>query len=244
MVLIRATRRLLKGAAISTDDDLPPDVGPLGEWYANPVSLPAPGRWLVLFTSADTLVSVVAPGRSLRTTLPVFERRLPLLLRRLGLPEPWVQARADAFGEVHVAARTMRRSPERLGPVVATEHTKWMGLAREVSRAEGYEAARSAANIGEQYVYTRAAVGGTGHGELRSAVASKGKEVQSLQQDLAQLTSRHGQPAQILERIGQRAQALTAAQTNRLGRTLSPPQMAVVSKATGLVAKAARAVER
>ncbi len=138
----------------------------------------------------------------------------------------------------------MRRSPEQFGPVVATEHTKWMGLAREVSRAEGYEVARSAANVGEQYVHTRAAAGGTGHEEMRSALASKGLEVQSLQRELAQLTSRHGQPAQIVERIGQRAQALTTAQRNSLGRTLSPPQMAVVSKAAGLAAKAMRGVER
>ncbi|MEP0547687.1 MAG: relaxase/mobilization nuclease domain-containing protein [Rhodothermales bacterium] len=142
------------------------------------------------------------------------------------------------------AARTMRRTPEQFGPVVATEHSKWMGLAREVSRAEGYEAARSAANVGEQYVHTRAFVGGTGHEALRTSLASKGREVQSLQQELTQLTSRHGQPTQILERIGQRAQVLTTAQTNHLGRTLSPPQMAVVSKAAGLAAKVAKGVER
>jgi hypothetical protein len=142
------------------------------------------------------------------------------------------------------AARAMRRRPEQFGPVVATEHTKWMGLAREVSRAEGYEAARGAANVGEQYVHTRIAAGSTGYEELRAALALKGREVQALQRELAQLTSSHGRPGQILERIGQRAQALTTAQTNRLGRALSPPQMAVVSKATGLVAKAARGVER
>lgn len=142
------------------------------------------------------------------------------------------------------AAHAMRRAPEQFGPVVATEHTKWMGLAREVSRTEGYEAARGAANVGEQYVHTRTASGGTGREELRAALASKGQEVQSLQRELAQLTSRHGQPSQILDRIGQRAQALTTAQTNSLGRTLSPPQMAVVSKAAGLAAKAARGVER
>jgi hypothetical protein len=138
----------------------------------------------------------------------------------------------------------MRRRPEQFGPVVATEHTKWMGLAREVSRAEGYEAARGAANVGEQYVHTRITARSTGHEELRAALASKGKEVQALQQEMAHLTSSHGRPGQILERIGQRAQALTTAQTNRLSRALSPPQMAVVSKATGLVAKAARGVDR
>jgi hypothetical protein len=142
------------------------------------------------------------------------------------------------------AARAMRRSPEQFGPVVVTEHTKWMGLAREVSRAEGYEAARGAANIGEQYGHARTTGGGIKYEELRSGLASKSREVQSLQRELTQLTSRHGQPAQILERIGQRAQALTTPQRNSLGRALSPPQMAVVSKAVGLAAKAARSIER
>lgn len=114
MVLIRATRRLLKGGSIPTSDGLLPDVGPLGEWYANAISLPAPGRWLVLFTSADTLVSVVAPGRSLRTTLPVFERRLPPLLLRLGLPGPWIQARTDTFGEIHIARAGVQTADRRV----------------------------------------------------------------------------------------------------------------------------------
>lgn len=114
MVLVRATQRLLKGGSVPIGDGPPPEVGLLGEWYANAVSLPAPGRWLVLYTSADTLVSVVAPGRSLRTTLPIFERRMPLLLRRLDLPEPWVQPRADAFGEVHVARAGAQTTDRRV----------------------------------------------------------------------------------------------------------------------------------
>lgn len=113
MVLLRATRRLLTASASratgrrGTDALLSegplPEVGPLGTWYANVVSLPFPGRSLVLFTVADTMLSVVASGRSLRTTLPVFQRRVPLLLVRLGLPGAWVEARADDLADVHVA---------------------------------------------------------------------------------------------------------------------------------------------
>lgn len=115
MVVLRATRRLLsagsgragaasaKGADALLSDGPLPEAEPLGTWYANAVSLPYPGRSLVLFTSADTFLSVVAPGRSLRTTLPVFQRRVPLLLLRLGLPKAWIQARAGDLAEVHVA---------------------------------------------------------------------------------------------------------------------------------------------
>lgn len=115
MVLIRATRRLLSAStgrklgsgfrdaeAFLSDGPLP-DVGPLAMWYGNIVSLPYPGRSLVLFTAADTMLSVVAPGRSLRTTVPVFQRRVPLLLLRLRLPGAWIQARVDDLTEVQVA---------------------------------------------------------------------------------------------------------------------------------------------
>jgi hypothetical protein len=109
MVLLRATRRLLsvgtgrRGANALLSDGPLPETGPLGTWYANTVALPYPGRSLVLFTAADTMLSIVAPGRSLRTTLPVFQRRAPALLLRLGLPGAWVRARADDLADVQVA---------------------------------------------------------------------------------------------------------------------------------------------
>ena len=108
MILLQATRRLLKGSdALSRSDalsgsDAPSVEGPLSTWYATTVALPYPGRSLVLFSSAETLVSVVAPGRSLRTTLPVFQQRVPRLLRRLRVPEAWVAARAADLAQVHV----------------------------------------------------------------------------------------------------------------------------------------------
>ncbi len=125
MIVLRATRRLLsastgrKGADTLLSADLQselsplPEVGPLGTWYANGVALPYPGRSLVLFTAADTLLSVVASGRSLRTTLPVFQRRLPILLLRLGLPGAWIGARARDVADVHISragAQTVDRT--------------------------------------------------------------------------------------------------------------------------------------
>lgn len=126
MVLLCATRRLLAGGtgrreanallsgganALLSDGPLP-ETGPLGTRYANTVALPYPGRSLVLLTASDTMLSVVAPGRALRTTLPTLQRRTPVLLLRLGLPEAWVQARADDLAAVHVAragAQTLDR---------------------------------------------------------------------------------------------------------------------------------------
>ncbi len=141
------------------------------------------------------------------------------------------------------AARTMRQSPERFGPVVAEERSKWLGIAREVDPAKGYEAARGAANVGEQYLHARSAAGPS-YERLRETLDTKGAEVRSLRHELAGLTRKHGRPSEILERIGRRSQALSPAQAEGLTRALTPNQAAVVSKAVGLTTQMARGVER
>ncbi|HET7461295.1 MAG TPA: hypothetical protein VFJ82_08595, partial [Longimicrobium sp.] len=102
-MLIRCTRKLLKASGIEPEDtdDEPAEL--FGEWYATTVSLPFPGRMAVMYTSARTLLTVVAPGRVLRTTLPVFRVRLSALLHRLALPAEWIARQTGALGEVRVA---------------------------------------------------------------------------------------------------------------------------------------------
>lgn len=109
MILVRCTRRLLKSSPIAAATDPPTPASPLGEWYANTVSLPFPGRWVTLYVHAQTLLAVVARGRTLGTTLDGFRHRLPLLLRRLGTPEPWIDARRPELAEVVVAPTANRR---------------------------------------------------------------------------------------------------------------------------------------
>ena len=108
-MILRCTQRLLKGVGLPIVADPPTPEAALGEWYANAVALPFTGRWVVMYTSASTLLTVVAPGRAVRTTLPAFRERLPLLLRRLGLPDEWVDAQARAVEEVIIARTNNRR---------------------------------------------------------------------------------------------------------------------------------------
>src|SRR5256885_2856364 len=99
MIVVRATQRLLKSSRVTPEIDPPPADAPLAEWFANVVSLPFPGRMVVMYTSANTLLTLVAPGRVLRTTVPVFVRRLPALLQRLNLPEPWIASQSAALSD-------------------------------------------------------------------------------------------------------------------------------------------------
>lgn len=109
MMILRCTQRILKSARLAVESDPPPPDAPLGEWYVNVVPLPFRGRSAVMYTSADTLLTVLAFGRSLRTTLPVFQARLPGLLESLDLPAGWVAPHAAAAREVRVARTDNRR---------------------------------------------------------------------------------------------------------------------------------------
>ena len=145
-----------------------------------------------------------------------------------------------ARGTPETSASIMRRDPERFGPVVTEERTKWLGLAREVDSLKGYEAARGAANVGEQYLHTRSAAGQP-YERLRGALEARGAEVRSLRHELAGLTKAHGRPSDILQRIGVNARAIAPAQAESVARALTPSQVNVVAKAMDL---AKRGIER
>ncbi|HEX8694129.1 MAG TPA: hypothetical protein VF746_17035 [Longimicrobium sp.] len=108
MIVLRCTQRVLKQSRIAPLPEPPEPTGVLGEWYVNAVSLPFPGRSLVLYVSSRTLLTVVAPGRTLGPTLPVFRERLPALLVRLRLPADWIEAEMRHFSEVSYAATRSR----------------------------------------------------------------------------------------------------------------------------------------
>lgn len=127
-----------------------------------------------------------------------------------------------------IAGEAMKRRPEAFGQVVEDERKKWLGLATESSRSAAYQAARSAAAVGQQYVQANAQIPSTSeHTLLRATVAQKGKEVRKLQRDLGQMPSSR----QLVGRIGRRAATLTPRQMGQLQKVLTPKQISVVTQA-------------
>ncbi len=120
-MILRCTQKLLKASRATASPELPPSGGALEEWYSNVVSLPFPGRSAVMFTHPGTLLTVVASGRVLRTTVPVFHQRLPELLRRVGIPDSWTAGHAPT-PEVHLAKTADRRV---LGSMTDHAYTIW-----------------------------------------------------------------------------------------------------------------------
>jgi hypothetical protein len=86
MIVVRCTQKLLKNSAFPVTPDPPAPTAPLGEWYANAIPLHFRGKWVVMYTSSECLLTIVVPGRALSTTLSTFQSRAPALLRRLQLP--------------------------------------------------------------------------------------------------------------------------------------------------------------
>jgi hypothetical protein len=110
MILLRCTKRLLKQSGLSADEE-PADAptAPLGEWYANVAYLPFPGRALVVYVHAPSRLTVLVPGRSVRTTRDDFRQRTTTLLDRIGVPQPVIDAQQEAMADVTVL-RTNDRS--------------------------------------------------------------------------------------------------------------------------------------
>lgn len=126
-MIFRCTQRLLKGVKPAPTADPPEPGSALGEWFVNLAPVPFAGRSLVLYTHATTLVCVVAPGRALNTTLPMFRQRLPLLLQRLGAPGAWIDPQMVDAGETIVARTNNRRV---LGSMNDLAHMAWFEAER------------------------------------------------------------------------------------------------------------------
>jgi hypothetical protein len=150
----------------------------------------------------------------------------------------------EALGErrgPEAAARAMRRAPERFGAVHIAERKKWLGMASEVSKTDGYAAARGAANVGEQYLHARRTAPDAGRrAALEGTLRERGAEMKTIRQEVGRLTLTHGSPGDLLRGIGRQAQKLTTAQMNGLRRALTPRQFSVVAKAAGIAAEAVK----
>lgn len=199
------------------------------------------GRAAGSYAEAErTLQAGGRQGQEAARLAETFDRALGEAYRDPAAARRAFEARAAERGP-ESAARAMRQAPEQFGEVVATERKKWMGLANEVSKADGYAAARGAANVGEQYLHTRQATPDAGSRlALEGALKTRGAEMKALRQELGQFTQAHGSPSELLRGIGERTQKLTTAQMNGLRRALTPMQFGVVTKAAGLAAEAVK----
>lgn len=109
MLTLRCTKKILDRFDAEPDEDPPTSTTLLGDWYVKPVSLPYPGRSVVIFVSAKTFLTVILEGRGRKDMPALFRERMINLLERLDLP-PELAEHERAESEEMTIARTASRS--------------------------------------------------------------------------------------------------------------------------------------
>lgn len=79
-------------------------------WYAKLLPTGFPGKQLVMYVHEPSLLLVLAPGRSLNTTVPIFYQRLRQLLERSHFKEAFIEREMALVREGYVISKTNSRA--------------------------------------------------------------------------------------------------------------------------------------
>jgi hypothetical protein len=111
MLLIHAVQKLLNTSGIkaSLHVGAPSEGQQLYSWYAALASTGLPGKLLVLYVHEPSLLTVVCQGKTIKGTIEEFRTRLPLLLRRHGVPEGFIQRELELMDAYEVSKTDSKR---------------------------------------------------------------------------------------------------------------------------------------
>ena len=109
MLTLRCTKKILDRFDAEPEENPPSSTTLLGDWYVKPVSLPYPGRSVVIFVSAKAFPTVILEGRGRKDMPALFRERMLDLLQRLDLPTGLAE-HERAESEKMTIARTASRS--------------------------------------------------------------------------------------------------------------------------------------
>ena len=106
MVVLRATRKVLKWLPLSVEEGVSSDTA-LGDWYVNRIIVDR--RPLLLFVSSGSLLAMLSPARNVGKLHERFSDLVAGRLRRLGVDERMIEPEVLAMTSVEVG-RTQDRS--------------------------------------------------------------------------------------------------------------------------------------
>ncbi|MBO9732062.1 MAG: hypothetical protein J7623_25700 [Chitinophaga sp.] len=81
----------------------------LHSWYAKLLSTGFPGKLLVMYVHEPSLLAVICRGKTVAGTWNEFQRRLPVLLQKVGFKEEQIRSEMSQM-ESYVVAKTNSRS--------------------------------------------------------------------------------------------------------------------------------------
>lgn len=99
MVVLRATKKVLKSLPVSADDAGLSETA-LGEWYVNRIVVDR--QPLLLLLSAESLLLMLTPARDVKNLPQRVAGMVEGRLRRLGVDEHLIRAELAAMDTVHV----------------------------------------------------------------------------------------------------------------------------------------------
>ena len=133
-----------------------------------------------------------------------------------------------------VAAETLRRQAEHLGPVIVGEKKKWLGLRAEASKAPAYRAAISAADVGKRYLQARERI--PSERERTAWRAALERDQSTVERLSGELKGKPGSE-RLLARAGEHLAKLTPQQKGRLQQVIAPRSFSAVARAARAVGK-------
>ena len=111
MIILHAVQKLLNTSRLQPVMYIsaPSENQYMHSWYAKLLSTGFTGKQLVMYVHDPSLLLVLAPGRSINTTLPSFYARLPLLLKRNQFKQEFIEHEMPLVQEGYVISKTNSR---------------------------------------------------------------------------------------------------------------------------------------
>jgi hypothetical protein len=135
MLILHAVKKLLNTSNIETRQYITKAAEGqlLHSWYAGVFSSTFPGKLMVMYVHEPSMLTIVCRGKTIKTTWPQFQQRLPVLLHRYHFAPAFIEAEMqEAVG--YVVAKTNSRS------MLGRMNQMVYQLEFDCSRFETYEA--------------------------------------------------------------------------------------------------------
>lgn len=120
MIILHAVQKLLKTSRLQPVMYVsePSENQYLHSWYVKLLSTGFAGKQLVMYVHEPSLLLVLTPGKSINTTLPHFQKRLPRLLERNHFKYEFIEHEMSLVMEGYVTGKTnCRPMPGRMNSI-------------------------------------------------------------------------------------------------------------------------------
>ena len=112
MIIIHAVQKLLNTGKLNPALFVsePSEGQELHSWYTKLLSTGFPGKLIVMYVHEPSLLTVLTKGKTINSTLPQFQERLPRLMQRIHFKPAFIETEMDMVKEGYVISKTNSKS--------------------------------------------------------------------------------------------------------------------------------------